>query len=121
MAPNVAVLRRDNAVAILRPQASYLLNGSQRQVDFEDAESVSFERCSLVRQFPSWRGKRNYSGSNLSSTNRAHVGYESLYERTALMEFDRETSVVAISSQPMWIFWPRDCDCDCDGAASSSR
>ena len=38
--------------------------------------------------------------------NRGHVGFESLYERTALMMLDREPSVVAIFSQPMWIFWP---------------
>ena len=107
MARSTAVLRRDNAVAVLRPQAAYLLDGHQRQIDFEDGLAVDFERCSPVRQFPSWRGKRNYSGSYWSSTNGAHVGFESFYERTALMELDREASVIAISSQPMWITWPR--------------
>ena len=88
------------------PQVAFLLDGEQRQVGFREALAVSFEQCSPVRQFPSWRGKRNYSGSYWSSTNKGHVGFESLYERTALMMMDREPSVTRISSQPMWIFWP---------------
>lgn len=87
-------------------QVSFRLNGEQHDADFRDAIAISFEHCSPVRQFPSWRGKRNYSGSYWSSTNSGHVGFESLYERTALMMLDREPSVTRISSQPMWIFWP---------------
>jgi len=96
------------------PQVLFLLNGEQRDADFREASAVSFERCTPVRQFPSWRGKRNYSGSYWSSKNSGHVGFESLYERTALMMFDREPTITRISSQPMWIFWP-------DGSAPRSH
>jgi hypothetical protein len=88
------------------PQIRFLLNGEQQDADFRDAVAVAFEHCAPVRQFPSWRGKRNYSGSYWSSKNAGHVGFESLYERTALMMLDRESTVTRISSQPMWIFWP---------------
>lgn len=106
MAADVVMLRRRGEHKVINPETAFLLNGQQRQIDFRDAMSVSFETCSPARQFPSWRGKRNYAGSYWSSTNHGHIGFESLYERTALMVLDRETSVVAISSQPMWIFWP---------------
>ena len=96
------------------PQVSFLLNGEQHNADFREAIAVSFEQCAPVRQFPSWRGKRNYSGSYWSSTNSGHVGFESLYERTALMMFDREPTVTRISSQPMWISWS-------DGSAPGSH
>lgn len=96
------------------PQISFILNGEQHDVDFRDAPATSFEHCTPVRQFPSWRGKRNYSGSYWSSKNSGHVGFESLYERTALMMFDREPTVTRISSQPMWIRWP-------DGSAPKSH
>lgn len=91
---------------VVRPEAAFILGGRGTQIDFVDAPRVSFEACSPVRRFSSWRGKRNYDGFYWSSKNQGHVGFESLYERTALMVLDRESTVVAISSQPMWIFWP---------------
>lgn len=99
-------LTRHGGRHVTCPEAAFLLNGRETQVDFREASRVAFETCSPVRLFSSWRGKRNYSGSYWSSKNQGHVGFESLYERTALMVLDREPSVVAISSQPMWIFWP---------------
>jgi len=99
-------LSRHGGRHVTRPEAAFLLNGRETQVDFREAPRVGFEACSPVRLFSSWRGKRNYSGSYWSSKNHGHVGFESLYERTALMVLDREPSVIAISSQPMWIFWP---------------
>ncbi|ASD20869.1 hypothetical protein B7495_01045 [Cryobacterium sp. LW097] len=106
MAQRISVLRRNNVLAADAPHSAYLLNGHQHQIEFTQASRVAFEHCAPVRQFPSWRGKRNYSGSYWSSTNNAHIGFESFFERTALMQFDRDSSVVAISSQPMWIIWP---------------
>ncbi|WP_213815512.1 TnsA-like heteromeric transposase endonuclease subunit [Glaciihabitans sp. dw_435] len=106
MAERIAVLRRKSLSAADAPHSAYLLNGHQHQIEFTQASRVAFEHCAPVRQFPSWRGKRNYSGSYWSSTNNSHVEFESFYERTALMQFDRDSSVVAISSQPMWIVWP---------------
>jgi hypothetical protein len=99
-------LTRNGGRHVTRPEAAFILNDRETQVDFREALLVSFESCSPVRLFSSWRGKRNYSGSYWSSKNRGHVGFESLYERTALMVLDRERSIMAISSQPMWIFWP---------------
>jgi hypothetical protein len=88
------------------PQVSFILNGQQHIADNCDVIDTSFEHCSPVRQSPSWRGKRNYSGSYWPSKKSGHVSFESFYERTALMMFDREPSVTHISSQPMWILWP---------------
>jgi hypothetical protein len=89
-------------------QIAFERAGSIQRLDARDAAAVDFENCAPVRSFPAWPGKRNYSGLYWSSTTRSHIGFESLAEKTALMLLDRDASVVGISSQPMWITWPRD-------------
>jgi hypothetical protein len=89
------------------PEAAFVLDGTARYADARDCADIPFERCTPVRDFPTWPGKRNYSGRYWSVTMGDHVPYESLYERTALLELDRDPSVVAISSQPMWLHWPK--------------
>ncbi|WP_022891117.1 TnsA-like heteromeric transposase endonuclease subunit [Agromyces subbeticus] len=89
-------------------QIMYLHDGETHRIDARDAQHVEFENAAPVRSFPSWRGKRNYSGFYWTATNRRHVGFESLTERTALMLLDRDPHIIGISSQPMWICWPKD-------------
>ncbi|MFC6356604.1 TnsA-like heteromeric transposase endonuclease subunit [Luethyella okanaganae] len=89
-------------------QIAFERDGSIQRLDARDAATVPFESCAPVRNFPAWPGKRNYSGLYWSSTTRSHIGFESLAEKTALMLLDRDARVVGISSQPMWITWPKE-------------
>lgn len=66
----------------------------------------AFETALPARRFHSWPGKRNYEGSWWSSTNRAHIPFESLLEHQALMAFDFDPAVTAISAQPLVFLWP---------------
>lgn len=75
------------------------LTGSLRNARLEDARPA--------REFAAWPGKRNYEGLWWSSTNRAHVAFESLLERDALLWFDWDQDVTAISSQPVAFLWPK--------------
>lgn len=87
-------------------EISFLLGDQPHCLDARDAVHVPFELSVPVRQFPSWPGKKNYSGLHWSITTRRHIPFESLYERAALLVLDQDPSVVAIASQPMWINWP---------------
>lgn len=81
--------------------------GWQTQPVGPDLAGVRLERALPAREFVSWPGKRNYEGLWWSSTTRAHVGFESLLERDALLWFDWDTDAVAISSQPLAFLWPK--------------
>lgn len=72
-----------------------------------DAGSVLLERTTPIREFFSWPGKRNYEGMYWSSTNRAHVEFESLLEREYLLAADNASDIVAIAAQPLALLWPR--------------
>jgi hypothetical protein len=72
----------------------------------DGAAGLALEHAAPIRRFYAWRGKRNYEGSWWSSTNRAHVGFESLLERDFLLEADFRRDVVAVSSQPFALLWP---------------
>lgn len=107
MAEGTQVLKSRAEIRPFAPEISYALDGVARRVAVNDAIDIAFEHCAPVRTFLSWPGKRNYSGSYWSSTTKQHVGFESLYECTALTTLDRDPSIIGISSQPMWIHWPR--------------
>lgn len=66
--------------------------------------SVS-ERVSPVREFPTFRGQRNFPGSWWSQTTGGHVGYESWLQRDQVMLLDFDPGVVSVSSQPFWLTW----------------
>ncbi|MEZ2392121.1 TnsA-like heteromeric transposase endonuclease subunit [bacterium RCC_150] len=66
----------------------------------------ALETALPVRRFHSWHGKRNYEGLWWSSTNRAHIPFESLLERQALLAFDFDPAVRAIAAQPLAFLWP---------------
>lgn len=62
-------------------------------------ESLQLERTTPVREFCSWSGKRNYEGLYWSSTNRSHVGFESLLECEYLLAADAAIGVIAARSR----------------------
>lgn len=91
----------------LVPEISFVLDGVAQRIAASDAIDIAYEHCAPVRTFVSWPGKQNYSGSYWSSTAGTHVGFESLFECTALTTLDRDPSIVGLSSQPMWMHWPK--------------
>lgn len=75
----------------------------EHEVSLAAATQVALERCLPVRQFPSFRGQRNWPGLWWSATTGGHVGYESWLERDHAMALDFATDVVAIAPQPFWL------------------
>ncbi len=86
-------------------QIEYVLGGVDHRRDSADVPGVAFECVDRVRTPKSWKHKKNYTGRYWAATTGGHVWFESLYERVALMQLDRDRQVAAISSQPMWIHW----------------
>lgn len=78
---------------------------AERKVPLADAWSTRFERVRPVREFPSYPGRRGFSGQWWSSTMRDLVGFESWLERDRVMVLDFSPEVVAFSSQPFWLTW----------------
>ena len=66
---------------------------------------VAFEVARPVRQFPAYRGQRNFPGLYYAATLDAHVGFESWLERDHAMLLDFDPAVTAFSSQPFWLAW----------------
>jgi hypothetical protein len=79
---------------------------AEREDPLAAAHGVRFERARPVREFPSYRGQRNFPGLWWSSTMRDHVGYESWLKRDRVMLLDFSREVVAFASQPFWLTWP---------------
>ncbi|MFJ1895449.1 TnsA-like heteromeric transposase endonuclease subunit [Streptomyces sp. NPDC088115] len=80
-------------------------DGVERRVPLARAARVRFEDGRPVREFPSYRGQRNYPGLYWSATAGTHVGYESWLERDHAMLLDFDPQVSALVSQPLWLFW----------------
>lgn len=64
----------------------YRLRGSRLEVDVRDMAGIPFEDCDPVRDFPTWPRKRHYSGRFFMQSTRTHVPFESLVERSFLIE-----------------------------------
>lgn len=77
--------------------------GAERETTLEDGAGVAFEHGRPVREFPSYRGQRNWPGLWWSATSGTHVGYESWLERDHAMALDFDSDVVALASQPFWL------------------
>lgn len=86
-------------------RVEFELDGVRSECDGLDVADVPFERCSPVRSFPSWPHKRHYSGHQWMQRLGTHVPFESLTERSCLLELDRMSTLTGVSSQPMWITW----------------
>ena len=94
-----------SGVGVTRARVEYRLDGVQLELDAVDCDHVPFERGDPVRTFPSWRLKRHYDGYHWMGALGLSIGFESLTERSCLIELDRTPGVVAVASQPMWIRW----------------
>ncbi len=81
-------------------------DGDQHRSALTDVWATRFEWCQPARRFPSYKGQRHFNGRWWSSTMGQHVGYESWLERDHLMLLDHDLAVVAVASQPFWLFWP---------------
>ena len=68
-----------------RCRIEFVLRSHHRRLDGVDAWDVPFELADPVRGFPSWRGKRYYSGHFWLNVLRRHIAFESLFERAFLM------------------------------------
>lgn len=103
----MSLKRWEPAAAVNAPHAQieYVLRGVDHRLDSADVRDVAFEAVDNVRTPKSWKHKKNYTGQYWAATTGGHVWFESLYERVALMQMDRDPAVAAISSQPMWIDW----------------
>ncbi|MGW5848530.1 TnsA-like heteromeric transposase endonuclease subunit [Streptomyces sp. NPDC055254] len=87
-------------------EVSYMAaDGVERRVPLARAARVRFEDGRPVREFPSYRGQRNYPGLYWSATAGTHVGHESWLERDHAMLLDFDPQVSALVSQPLWLFW----------------
>jgi hypothetical protein len=80
-------------------------DGVEQRIGLADAWAVRFETCRPVRRFPSYKGQKHFPGRWWSATMGGHVGYESWLERDHLMLLDFDPGVVAVASQPWWVFW----------------
>jgi hypothetical protein len=80
-------------------------DGTDCRVVLEQAWRCRFESCQSVRQFPQYKGQRHFPGRWWTATTGCHVGYESWLERDHLMLLDFDPAVVAVASQPFWLFW----------------
>lgn len=82
--------------------------GQQRRLPLHEVSDseVALEVAAPSRSFPSYRGQRNNTGWWYFATTAKHVGFESWLERDHVMLLDFDQSVVDLSSQPFWLFWP---------------
>ncbi len=96
---------QNDGLSTLGAWIEYLAMGQRHLRSLSDISNVSFSDCEPVREFPQWPGKRHYDGSLWMASTRTSVPFESLNERSCLMELDRRGDVEAVSSQPLWIKW----------------
>src|SRR5215472_5832697 len=79
---------------------------SEQKASLASSSHTRFEHVRPVREFPSYPGRRGFSGLWWSSTMHDLVGFESWLERDRVMMLDFSREVVAFSSQPFWLTWP---------------
>jgi hypothetical protein len=80
-------------------------DGTERRIMLTDAGQTRFEWCRPARRFPQYKGQRHFPGLWWTATMGCHVGFESWLERDHLMLLDFDPAVVAVASQPFWLFW----------------
>lgn len=93
-----------------RFELRFLEVGAAGVVERRDALAMCwatrFEDVPPVRQFPSYRGQRSFSGEYFAGCMGRHVGFESWLERDQLMMLDFSPRVRAFAAQPFWLSWP---------------
>ncbi|WP_017207156.1 TnsA-like heteromeric transposase endonuclease subunit [Mycobacteroides abscessus] len=84
----------------------YVSGGQRHQIPLYRCATLQFELdCDPVREFPSFRGQRNFSGLWWLVSTGEHVGHESWLERDQLMLLDASPDVVGVASQPFRFHW----------------
>lgn len=75
-------------------------------LDSPKVVNARLEEALPARDFAAHPRQRHYEGSWWSSKTRAHVAFESLLERDALLWFDWDPQIVSVSAQPLAFLWP---------------
>ncbi|MBV9162481.1 MAG: TnsA-like heteromeric transposase endonuclease subunit [Pseudonocardiales bacterium] len=83
--------------------------GVEQRRSFVECWDTRFEDGRPVREFRWSKGQRHNPGWWWTATMGGHVGYESWLERDVLMMLDFDPEVVAVVSQPFWLYWDEDC------------
>jgi hypothetical protein len=78
---------------------------SERQALLAACWNAGFEDVAPVRDFPSYKGQRNFPGLYFAACTGRHVGFESWLERDWMMLLDFSPRVRAFSAQPFWLLW----------------
>lgn len=68
---------------------------------------LRLERCSPIRTFPRYKGRRAHQGRYWFSRSQSYVKFESRFEMSALMWLDFTCQNTAVSSNPFWLLWPK--------------
>jgi hypothetical protein len=79
---------------------------SERRALLAACWNARFEDVPPVRDFPSYKGQRNFPGLYFAACTGRHVGFESWLERDHMMLLDFSPQVRAFSAQPFWLLWP---------------
>ena len=79
---------------------------AERQGPLAACWDARFEDVPPVRDFPSYKGQRNFPGLYFAACMGRHVGFESWVERDNMMLLDFSRRVRAFSAQPFWLSWP---------------
>ena len=79
---------------------------AERQGPLAACWNARFEGVPPVRDFPSFKGQKNFPGLYFAACTGRHVGYESWLERDHMMLLDFSSRVRAFSAQPFWLLWP---------------
>jgi hypothetical protein len=83
-------------------------DGVERRSPFRECGSFRFEDARPVREFRWSKGLGHFPGWWWAATTGGHVGYESWLERDAVMLMDFDPRIVAVASQPFWMYWHDD-------------
>jgi hypothetical protein len=78
----------------------------ERRGELAACWSTPFEEVPPVRQFPSFKGQKNFPGLYFASGMGRHIGFESWLERDQLMMLDYSSKVRSFAVQPFWLSWP---------------
>jgi hypothetical protein len=79
---------------------------AERQGLLSACWNARFEDVPPVRDFPSYKGQRNFPGLYFAACMSRHIGFESWVERDTMMLLDFSRKVRAFSAQPFWLLWP---------------
>ena len=80
-------------------------DGHEERIDLASVDDSLFDATKPVRVAPSYPEQRYFPGLYYAVTCQRLLYFESWLERRHLMLFDRDPTVVAMSTQPFWLHW----------------